>query len=130
MNRCVPSRTDTAGPAAAAVLVSALALAASWAAYQPVRSEQASDAAITRLEAGSLDEAASLAEIAREREAVLPRGDALASRVEVVGGTRPSRRPHGNPERQDDEGQEEDDGDDVWLAECGRHPRSSRRAAS
>jgi len=65
-------RSFPAGPVAAAVLVSALALAASWAAYQPVRSEQASDAAITRLEAGSLDEAASLAEVARERNPLSP----------------------------------------------------------
>ena len=65
-------RTFPTGPAAAAVLVAAVALAASWAAYQPVRSQQASDEATGRLEAGALDQAASLAEIARERNPLSP----------------------------------------------------------
>ncbi|HWT24186.1 MAG TPA: hypothetical protein VN213_11835, partial [Solirubrobacteraceae bacterium] len=47
-------------------------LAAAWTAYQPVRSQQAGDAAIGRLEAGRLDEAAALAEVARQRNPLTP----------------------------------------------------------
>jgi cytochrome c-type biogenesis protein CcmH/NrfG len=60
------------GPTAAAALVAALALAAAWTALQPVRSQSAADEAIGRLEAGAVDSAAALAEIARQRNPLSP----------------------------------------------------------
>ena len=59
-------------PAGAAVLVLALALAAGWAAFQPVRSLHAGDAAIERLERGALDAAVSIAGIAHDRNPLSP----------------------------------------------------------
>ena len=54
-------------PAGAAVLILALALAAGWAAFQPVRALHAGDAAIDRLERGGVVAAASIAGIAHDR---------------------------------------------------------------
>ena len=51
----------------AAALVLVLALAAAWAAYQPVRAVHAGDAAFDRLDAGQLEAAASIATIATDR---------------------------------------------------------------
>jgi hypothetical protein len=65
-------RHIASGPVGAAVLVAALALAASWAAFQPVRSQQAADGAIGRLEAGEVDSAAALAEVSRQRNPLSP----------------------------------------------------------
>jgi hypothetical protein len=59
-------------PAAAAALVLALAGAAAWAAFQPVRAVHAGDAAIDRLERGDLEAAVSIAEIARDRNPLSP----------------------------------------------------------
>jgi hypothetical protein len=59
-------------PAAAAALVLALAGAAAWAAFQPVRAVHAGDAAIDRLERGELEAAVSIAEIARDRNPLSP----------------------------------------------------------
>jgi O-Antigen ligase len=59
-------------PAAAATIVLALALAAAWTVFQPVRSVHAEDAAIARLEAGALDQAAAIAAIAHERNPLSP----------------------------------------------------------
>jgi len=59
-------------PAVAAVLVLALAGAAAWAAFQPVRAVHAGDAAIDRLERGELDAAVSIAEIAHDRNPLSP----------------------------------------------------------
>ena len=59
-------------PAGAAALVLALALSAGWAAFQPVRSVHAGDAAIERLEIGALDAAASIARIAHDRNPLSP----------------------------------------------------------
>ena len=58
-----------AGPVllGAAALIVATAVAASWAAYQPVRSIHASDAAVERVEKGQLEAALSIANIARDR---------------------------------------------------------------
>jgi predicted Zn-dependent protease len=53
---------------AAAALVLVTALAVSWAALQPVRSLHAQNAALDRLEAGGLPQAASIAEIAHKRD--------------------------------------------------------------
>ena len=58
--------------ALAAVLVLALAGAAAWAAFQPVRAVHAGDAAIDRLERGELDAAVSIAEIAHDRNPLSP----------------------------------------------------------
>jgi tetratricopeptide (TPR) repeat protein len=58
--------------AGAAVLVGALALAAGWAAFQPVRAVHAGDAAIERVEVGALDAAVSIAEIAHDRNPLSP----------------------------------------------------------
>jgi cytochrome c-type biogenesis protein CcmH/NrfG len=55
------------GRAAAAALVAALALAASWAAYQPVRAQHAADAAFDRLAIGQPQAAADIARIAVRR---------------------------------------------------------------
>ena len=59
-------------PAGAAALILALALAAGWAAFQPVRSVHAGDAAIERVEIGALDAAASIAGIAHDRNPLSP----------------------------------------------------------
>ena len=59
-------------PAGAAVLILALALAAGWAAFQPVRAVHAGDAAIERLELGALDAAVSIAKIAHDRNPLSP----------------------------------------------------------
>jgi hypothetical protein len=59
-------------PAAAAALVLALAGAAAWAAFQPVRAVHAGAAAIDRLERGELEAAVSIAEIARDRNPLSP----------------------------------------------------------
>jgi hypothetical protein len=53
--------------AGGAALVAALALAAAWTAYQPVRSLHAGDAAIDRVTRGELDAAADVAAIAHDR---------------------------------------------------------------
>jgi cytochrome c-type biogenesis protein CcmH/NrfG len=52
--------------------VLALAGAAAWAAFQPVRAVHAGDAAIDRLERGELEAAVSIAEIARDRNPLSP----------------------------------------------------------
>ena len=54
------------------MLVCALALSAGWAAFQPVRSVHAGDAAIERLEQGGLEAAVSIAKIAHERNPLSP----------------------------------------------------------
>ena len=59
-------------PASAAVLVVVLALAASWAAIQPVRSVNAGDAAIDRLQTGNLEAAVDIANIAHDRNPLAP----------------------------------------------------------
>ena len=59
-------------PASAAALIVLLALAASWAAIQPVRSVNAGDAAIERLQQGNLEAAVSIANIARDRNPLAP----------------------------------------------------------
>ena len=53
--------------AGGALLVLALAVAAAWAAYQPVRAVHAGDVAITRLSEGAPDAAADVAGIAHDR---------------------------------------------------------------
>jgi tetratricopeptide (TPR) repeat protein len=60
------------GAAAGAVLVLALALAAAWTTYQPVRSVHAGDVAIERLEGNQLDAATAIARIAHERNPLSP----------------------------------------------------------
>jgi tetratricopeptide (TPR) repeat protein len=52
---------------AGALLAVVLALVAAWAAYQPVRSVNAGDAALERLEQGAYEPAAAIAQIAVER---------------------------------------------------------------
>ena len=52
---------------AAALLALVLALVAAWTAYQPVRSVHAGDAALERLERGAYEPAASIAQIAVDR---------------------------------------------------------------
>ena len=59
-------------PAGAAVLVVALALAAAWAAIQPVRAVNAGDAAIERLQTGNLEAAVEIAHIAHDRNPLSP----------------------------------------------------------
>lgn len=59
-------------PATAALIVVALALAASWTVFQPVRSVHAGDAAIARLETGALAQAAEIAAIAHDRNPLSP----------------------------------------------------------
>jgi hypothetical protein len=59
-------------PAAAAALVMALALAAGWAAIQPVRAVNAGDEAIERLQQGGLEAAVSIAHIAHDRNPLSP----------------------------------------------------------
>jgi hypothetical protein len=59
-------------PACAALLVVAFAVAAAWAAFQPVRAVHAGDAAIERLEQGGLDAAVSIARIAHDRNPLSP----------------------------------------------------------
>jgi cytochrome c-type biogenesis protein CcmH/NrfG len=61
-------RSTESGPALAAVLVVVLALTASWAAYQPVRSAHAQDAAYDRLDAGQPAAAADIARLAVRRD--------------------------------------------------------------
>ena len=51
----------------AALLAIAAALVASWAAYQPVRSVHAGDAALERLESGAYEQASATAQIAVDR---------------------------------------------------------------
>jgi len=58
--------------AVGAVLVGALALAAAWAAIQPVRSVNAGDAAIERLQDGNLEAAVDIARIAHDRNPLAP----------------------------------------------------------
>ena len=58
--------------AAAGLIVVALALAAGWAAYQPVRAVHAGDVAVARLERGELDAAVEIARIARDRNPLSP----------------------------------------------------------
>jgi hypothetical protein len=53
--------------AAAAALVMVIALAAAWAAFQPVRAVNAGDAAFDRLDRGQPDAAADIAQIATDR---------------------------------------------------------------
>jgi hypothetical protein len=60
------------GPAAAAVVVAVLVLAACWAAFQPVRAQRAGNDASGRIEVGALDAAAALATTARERNPLSP----------------------------------------------------------
>ena len=59
-------------PAAAALLTVAFALAAAWAAFQPVRSLHAGNEAVERLEQGGLDAAVSIARIAHDRNPLSP----------------------------------------------------------
>jgi tetratricopeptide (TPR) repeat protein len=59
-------------PTGLAVLICALALTAAWAAFQPVRSVHAGDAAIERLEQGQLEAAVSIAGIAHDRNPLSP----------------------------------------------------------
>jgi cytochrome c-type biogenesis protein CcmH/NrfG len=59
-------------PALLALLVCVLALSAGWAAFQPVRSVHAGDAAIERLEQGGLEAAVSIANIAHDRNPLSP----------------------------------------------------------
>jgi cytochrome c-type biogenesis protein CcmH/NrfG len=59
-------------PALLALLICALALSAGWAAFQPVRSVHAGDAAIERLEQGGLEAAVSIAKIAHDRNPLSP----------------------------------------------------------
>ena len=59
-------------PAALALLICVLALSAGWAAFQPVRSVHAGDAAIERLEQGGFEAAVSIAEIAHDRNPLSP----------------------------------------------------------
>jgi tetratricopeptide (TPR) repeat protein len=59
-------------PAGAAALVVALGIAAAWAAVQPVRSANAGDIAVARLEQGGLDAAVSIARIAQDRNPLSP----------------------------------------------------------
>jgi O-antigen ligase len=61
VGRVSPIRT------AGAVVVVVVALAAAWAAFQPVRALHAGDAAIDRYQAGALDAAASIARIGSDR---------------------------------------------------------------
>jgi hypothetical protein len=56
----------------AAILVLAVALAAAWTAIQPLRSVNAGDAAIARLQTGQLDAAVSIAQIAHDRNPLSP----------------------------------------------------------
>ena len=53
-------------------MVVVLALAASWAAIQPVRSVNAGDAAIDRLQTGNLEAAVDIANIAHDRNPLAP----------------------------------------------------------
>jgi tetratricopeptide (TPR) repeat protein len=79
-----PDRVGARGRArwrlAAAAGILAVAVAAAWASVQPVRSVNASDAAILRAEEGDLDNAAAIAVIASERNplAVEPKWDLAA----------------------------------------------------
>ena len=57
---------------AGAVVVLALALTAAWAAFQPVRSVNAGDVAIERLQQGGLEAAVSVARIAHDRNPLSP----------------------------------------------------------
>jgi hypothetical protein len=57
---------------AGAVVVLALALTAAWAAIQPVRSVNAGDVAIERLQQGGLEAAVSVAQIAHDRNPLSP----------------------------------------------------------
>ena len=59
-------------PAGGAALVLVLALAAAWAAVQPVRSVNAGDEAINRLQQGGLEAAVSIANIAHDRNPLSP----------------------------------------------------------
>jgi hypothetical protein len=86
-----PPAADVAGPAAlpvadaewrrralpwpamiGATVVLALAFTAAWAAFQPVRSVHAGDAAIERLQEGGLDAAVDIARIAHDRNPLSP----------------------------------------------------------
>jgi hypothetical protein len=67
-SRLARLRATPRGPALAALLVAALALAASWGAYQPVRSVHAGDAAYDRLDAGQPAAAADIARVAVRRD--------------------------------------------------------------
>jgi O-Antigen ligase/Tetratricopeptide repeat len=57
---------------AGAIVVLALAFTAAWAAIQPVRSVNAGDAAIERLQQGNLEAAVSIAQIAHDRNPLSP----------------------------------------------------------
>ena len=57
---------------AVATMVCAFALAAAWTAVQPLRSVNAGDEAIDRLEAGGLEAAVSIARIAHDRNPLSP----------------------------------------------------------
>jgi tetratricopeptide (TPR) repeat protein len=61
-------RAAERGPALAAALVCVLALAAAWAAFQPVRAVHASETAYDRLDAGQPAAAADIARLAAERD--------------------------------------------------------------
>jgi hypothetical protein len=63
----LPRWAPPPGRAAGALLAVVLALAAAWAAYQPVRSVHAGDQALERLEQGAFEPAASIAQIAVDR---------------------------------------------------------------
>ena len=55
-----------------AIVVLALAFTAAWAAFQPVRSVNAGDEAIARLQQGGLEAAVSIAQIAHDRNPLSP----------------------------------------------------------
>jgi tetratricopeptide (TPR) repeat protein len=61
-------RAAERGPALAAALVAIIALAAAWAAFQPVRGVHASETAYDRLDAGQPAAAADIARLAAERD--------------------------------------------------------------
>ena len=76
-----------------AALILLIAVVAAWGALQPVRSAHAQDAALERLDLGALDAAASIAEIAHDRNplAVEPLFDLAAIR-QAQGRTDEARR--------------------------------------
>jgi len=62
-----PPRAPIQARAALAALILVIAVVASWSALQPIRALHAQDAALIRLEAGQLPQAASIAKIAHDR---------------------------------------------------------------
>jgi hypothetical protein len=67
LRRRLPRWSPPPGRAAAALLIAVLALVAAWAAYQPVRSVHAGDAALERLEQGAFEPAVAIAQTAVDR---------------------------------------------------------------